>query len=94
MDKLALFNAVIKFTRPASGENVKANSLDEEFKEIGIDSMDVIMMSIYFSDIYGVPEEIAKELLPQNPKEFFEMYEAHATKTPTTIQEAIKSITP
>jgi acyl carrier protein len=94
MDKLELFNAVIRVTRPASDDSVKANSLDESFQEIGIDSMDVIMMSIYFSDIYGVDEEIAKTLLPQNPRQFFEMYESIATKHPQSVEEAIKSITP
>ena len=92
MDKLELFNAVIKHARPASGDDIKATSLDQPINEIGIDSLDIIMISVYFSEIYGVSEEKAKELQPTTPGQFFEMYEALATKKPATIKEALENI--
>ena len=54
--------------------------------------MDGLMMGIYFCDIYGVPEEIAKELRPTTPREFQTFLEQHKTKTPTSIEEAIKGV--
>lgn len=92
MDKLELFNETIKRARPVSGDEVKAKSLDQPINEIGIDSLDIIMISVYFSEIYGVTEEKAKELQPKTPGEFFELYEANATKHPKTIQEALDNI--
>jgi acyl carrier protein len=93
MNKLELFNAVVKHARPASTDEVKANSLDDTFADIGLDSLDTIMVCIYFSEIYGVSEETAKELKPKNVGECFTLYQTHATKNPETIQEAIKNIT-
>lgn len=92
MDKLELFNETIKRARPVSGDEVKAKSLDQPLNEIGIDSLDVIMISVYFSEIYGVSEEKAKELQPKTPMQFFELYEANGTKSPKTIQEALSNI--
>ena len=92
MDKLELFNAIVKQARPASTDEVKANSLEDTFADVGLDSLDVIMVCIYFAEVYGVPEEVAKELQPQNVRECFELYQAHATKNPETINEAIKNI--
>lgn len=92
MDKLQLFNETIKRARPVSGDEVQATSLDQPINEIGIDSLDIIMISVYFSEIYGVSEEKAKELQPTTPRQFFELYEANATKHPQTIEEALKNI--
>jgi acyl carrier protein len=92
MDKLELFNETIKRARPISGNEVQATSLDEPINEIGIDSLDVIMISVYFSEIYGVTEEKAKELQPTTPGQFFELYEQHATKHPKTVKEALDNI--
>jgi acyl carrier protein len=92
MDKLELFNAVVKHTRPSSFDEIKANSLEDTFADVGLDSLDTIMVCIYFSEVYGVPEEIAKQLQPQNVGDCFTLYQAHATKNPETIQEAIKNI--
>jgi acyl carrier protein len=94
MDKLELFNKVIDKARPASGGGVSAKSLEDNIVEdIGLDSLDIIMVSIYIAEIYGVPEEVAKELKPTTVGEFFELYEKHATHNPTTIKEAINNIT-
>lgn len=92
MDKLELFNALIKQARPASFDEIKANSLDDTFADIGLDSLDTIMVCIYFAEVYGVSEEIAKELQPQTVGECFTLYQKHATKNPETIEEAIKNI--
>lgn len=92
MDKLELFNAIVKKARPASMDDIKATSLDDTFKDIGLDSLDTIMVLIYFAEVYGVSEEVAKTLEPNNVGECFDLYEAHATNNPESVQEAIKSI--
>lgn len=93
MDKLAVFNAIVKQARPASTDDVKATSLEDTFKDIGLDSLDTIMILIYFSDVFGVDEEVAKTLQPNTVGECFTLFEAHGTKKPQTEQEALKNIT-
>ena len=92
MDKLELFNAIVKQAMPASFDEIKANSLEDTFADVGLDSLDTIMVCIYFAEVYGVSEEVAKELQPQNVGECFTLYQKHATKNPETIEQAIKNI--
>lgn len=92
MDKIELFNIIVKRTRPASSQDLTAKSLDDTFGDVGLDSLDVIMVCIYYAEVFGVPEEIAKELQPQNVNECFELFEAHATKHPKTVEEAVGNI--
>lgn len=92
MDKLELFNAIVKQARPASTEEIRANSLDDSFADVGLDSLDVIMVLIYFAEVYGVSEEVAKELQPQNVGQCFDLFVEHATKHPQSVQEALGNI--
>jgi acyl carrier protein len=89
MDKLKLFNQVINIAKPLPDEGVEAVSLDQPLNEIGVDSLDVIMMVIYFSSIYGVTEEVAKDFMFTTPNEMLALFEKHATKHPQTVEEAL-----
>lgn len=89
MDKLELFNTVIKYAKPTADTEVVATSLDQPLNEIGVDSLDIIMMVIYFCSIYGVSEDQSKDFKFTTPGEMIEVFEKHATKHPKSIQEAL-----
>lgn len=91
MDKLKLFNEVINLAKPLENDGVEAKSLDEPLQDIAVDSLDVIMMVIYFSTIYGVDQEVAKDFMFTTPGEMIELFEKHATKHPKTVEEALVS---
>ena len=92
MDKLELFNGLIAIVTPVNSMAAEATSLDQPLKETGLDSLDLLMMAIYLSDIYGVDEEIAKTMQPVTVGDMFEFMETHATKTPTNLHDAIESV--
>ena len=92
MDKLELFNKLIAIVVPVNSMGATATSLDEPLAETGLDSLDLLMIGIYLSDIYGVPEEIAKTMQVTTVNDMFAFMERHATKTPTNIQEALESV--
>jgi acyl carrier protein len=92
MDKLELFNRLITIVIPVNSMGAKAEALSDPLSETGLDSLDLLMMSIYLSDIYGVPEEIAKTMQPLTVNDMFVFMEQHATKTPTNVQEAMDSV--
>lgn len=92
MDKLELFNELIKIITPVNSMGAKAEALSDALSETGLDSLDLLMMAIYLSDIYGVPEEIAKTMQPLTVNDMFEFMEQHATKTPTSVQDALKAV--
>jgi acyl carrier protein len=90
MDKLELFNALILVVTPVNSMEAKAKALSDPLRETGLDSLDLLMMSIYLSDIYGVSEEIAKTMQPLTVNDMFVFMEQHKTKEPpATVQEAI-----
>ena len=93
MDFLELFNAVARAVRPAHQEYKDVTDMDMPLQDAGLDSMDALMMGIYFCDIYGIPEEIGKEMQPRTPREFQEFLEKHKTKpSPTSVKEAMQEV--
>jgi acyl carrier protein len=92
MDKLELFNKLIAIVIPVNSMGATATSLDEPLAETGLDSLDLLMIGIYLSDIYGVDEEVAKTMQVTTVNDMFAFMEQHATKTPTNVQEALESV--
>jgi len=92
MDKLELFNGIITIVTPVNSMGAMATSLDQPLGETGLDSLDLLMMAIYLSDIYGVEEEVAKTMQPITVGDMFAFMEEHATKTPTSVREAMDSV--
>jgi hypothetical protein len=93
MDFLELFNAVAKAVRPAYQDYAPVTDLDMPMTETGLDSMDSLMMGIFFCDIYGISEEVGKLMTPTTPREFKDFLEANKTKTPEgTVEELIKGV--
>jgi acyl carrier protein len=92
MDKLELFNSIITIVTPVNSMGAAGTSLDQPLGETGLDSLDLLMMAIYLSDIYGVEEEVAKTMQPVTVGDMFTFMEEHATKMPTSVQEAMDSI--
>jgi hypothetical protein len=50
------------------------------------------MIGIYLAEIYGVEEEVAKTMQPETVGDMIDFMEKHKTKTPTSVDEAIKGI--
>lgn len=92
MDFLELFNRVAKIVRPSHSVDITVKSLDEPLKNTGLDSMDAMMIGIFLADAYGVPDEIAKEMKPTTAGEYQDFLEKHKTKTPESIDQAIKEV--
>lgn len=92
MDKLELFNGLISVISPVNSVGAKAEALSDPLSETGLDSLDLLMMGIYLSDVYGVEEEVAKMMQPLTVNDMFVFMEEHATKIPTNVQEALESV--
>ena len=105
MDKIALFNEVIKVAKPAGLTRPVATSLDQELVDLGLDSLDTMMLTVYLADIYGVPEEQLKELRPKEIENqngtkvrsmtlsfVFDFMESRKTTEPETIEDAVEKI--
>jgi acyl carrier protein len=92
MNKLELFNGIIGVITPVNSMGAVATSLDQSLADTGLDSLDLLMMGIYLSDVYGVSEEVAKTMQATTVNDMFVFMEQQATKTPTSVREAIESL--
>jgi acyl carrier protein len=93
MDKLQLFNALIAVVTPLNSNGAHSDSLDQSLGDTGLDSLDLLMMGIYLSDIYGVEEETLKTLKPLTVGDMFTFMEQHKTKElPDSIKKALESV--
>lgn len=92
MDDLELFNRLARIARPAHANYEPITSLGTPLPETGLDSMDGLMLSIFYSDIYGVPDATAKEFSFTTPAELLALMKQHKTKEPASIEEAVGAV--
>lgn len=90
MDKIQLFLEVAKLARPIYSEELVLESLNVPLDETGLDSLDCLMIGVYMSDIYGIEEEISKEMKPESPQGYYDFCELHKTREPSTLEEALE----
>jgi len=83
-EQLSLMQAIVVLARPVTADEVRYdNGLDTEIKDTGLDSLDLIMVSVYLSELYGVPEEIAKTMTDVvTLRDMIVFMESHHTKQP------------
>lgn len=92
MDELELFNRLARLARPAHTNYVPITDLNTPFPETGLDSMDGLMISIFYTDIYGVPEAVSKEFSFTTPAELLVLIHQHKTTEPASIDEAMERV--
>ena len=92
MDYLKLFNEIIKIATPLNSNKAEATSLEQLLADTGLDSLDLLMVGIYLSEIFGVSEEIAKQVQAKTVGEMINYMHFNRTKEPTSVEEAIKGI--
>ena len=92
MDELELFNRLARLARPAHTNYVPITDLNTPFPETGLDSMDGLMISIFYTDIYGVPEPVSKAFSFTTPAELLALIHQHKTTEPASIDEAMERV--
>jgi hypothetical protein len=93
MDQVALFNEVVKLARPAGGDNYTPIQTEhDQFRETGLDSMDMMMVAYYYCEMYGIDEEKAKEFQAMNLHQILAFIEQHKTVDHETIESALGAI--
>jgi acyl carrier protein len=106
MDRIELFNEVIKVAKPAGINRPTATDMNQDLvADLGLDSLDTLMLTIYLADIYGVPEEKLKELRPTEIENLdgtktksmtiayvYDFMDANKTTEPASLEEAVEKI--
>ena len=87
MNFIEIFNYVAKVARPAHAKTSIAQSMEDEFQDIGLDSLDGLVMLMYFDELYGIADEVSKEWTPKSVQELHDLVMASKTKEPASMEE-------
>ena len=93
MDFLELFDAVVHDCKPMLDDYVKPENMDVELANLGLDSLDYVLVFMTLGDMHGIPEEVADsppELNTlQDAKDFID---EHKVKTFDSVEEAMGAV--
>ena len=89
IDFIDLFNRIARIARPSHHAFAPLETMDERFEDSDLDSLDMLMISIYFSDVYGIDEKVAKEMQPETLQQLYDLVQLHKTKDPVSVEEAV-----
>jgi hypothetical protein len=92
IDFITLFNKVARVARPAHHEYIPIQSMDVRFIDTCLDSLDMLLISMYMSDIYDIDDAIAKELHPESMQEMMDLINLHKKHDPESIEWAMEKI--
>lgn len=93
MNFIDLFNMVAVVARPAHAGKTVASAMDETLQDIGIDSLDGLVMMMYLCELYGIPDDDeTKEWHPTTVQEIYDLLMSRKTKEPASVEEAREAI--
>jgi acyl carrier protein len=91
-DFLRLLNAAVKMAKPLHQDTIEVKEMDASFTSENIDSLDMLMIGVYLTDVFGVDEETAKTMNVKTPRELREFLLQHGTKEVVDVDAAIAEI--
>lgn len=90
---LDMVNAVARLVRPNYLPYAPLPAMSAPFTASGLDSLELLMCNVYIGEIYGVPEEIGKNLPPpSNAQEMLDGISPHVTRQPESIEQALEQV--
>ncbi len=90
MNFLDLFNAVAEVARPVYTKYTKITDKNHSISSYGLDSLDNLMICVFLCELYGIPEEIGKEMRSETIQEIEDFIMTHKTKEPESIEAAVE----
>jgi hypothetical protein len=92
MNFIELFNAVARVAKPVHMSFKYAESMDDLMADLNIDSLDGLVMMMYFCELYGVDDATSKEWMPTTVQEVHDLLMAHKTIEPESLEKAKEQI--
>jgi len=92
MNFIELFNVVARVAKPVHMSFKPAEAMEDKMADLSIDSLDGLVMLMYFCELYGVDDETSKEWHPTTVQECYDLLMAHKTMEPESIEKAKEQI--
>lgn len=85
---IQLLNEVAKKAKPFNDELVPIESMDMDLKETNMDSLDMLMCTVYLCEIYDVEDEKSKEMQGETPQQLLDFLKEWGRRQPSNLDEA------
>jgi acyl carrier protein len=92
MDFLQLFNGVVDLAKPVSAADSHASSMQDQLPDLKLDSLDTIMLAMYLGEIYGIEEDVMREMQAATVADLQAFLEARKTRTPTDVEAELERV--
>ena len=92
MNFIDLLNGVIELAKPVSAEQSHAKSMEDQLADLNLDSLDTIMLAMYFGEIYGIDEDTMRNMEATTVADLLAYLEAHKTRTPTDVEAELARV--
>jgi len=86
---LQLLNEVAKKAKPFHNELKPIVGIQDDLNETGLDSLDMLMCTVYLCEIYDVEDEKSKEMTGATPKDLLDFLEEWGRRKPSSLEEAL-----
>lgn len=90
MNFLDLFNAVAEVARPVYTKYTPVTDKSHSISSYGLDSLDNLMICVFLCELYGIPEEVGKEMRSETVQQVEDFIMANKTKEPESIEAAVE----
>ena len=88
-DFLKLLHEVAKKAKPFHNELKPIDTMEVVFTEVGLDSLDLLMCTVYLCEVYDVEDEKSKEMQATTPQECWDFLNEHGRRKPESLEQAV-----
>jgi acyl carrier protein len=92
MDFIELFNGVVKLAKPAFPHQSYAKAVSDDLADLNLDSLDTIMLAMYLGEIYGVEEDVMREMEATTVADLQAFLDANKTRTPEDVKAELARV--
>ena len=92
MDFVELFNGLAKLAKPLHKPENNAVTLDQNIKELGLDSLDVVLTFMYLADVYGLDEDTSRHIPPETLADIKAFCEEKGECQYPSVEEALRAV--
>ncbi len=87
-DFLKLLHEVAKKAKPFHDELKQMDNMDMPLVDSGLDSLDMLMCTVYLCEIYDVEDEKSKEMQAKTPREAYTFLTENGRRQPESFDQA------
>ena len=88
-DFLKLLHEVAKKAKPFHADLKPIDKMDMAFVDAGLDSLDLLMCTVYLCEVFEIEDEKSKEMQAKTPQESWDFLNANARRQPESLEQAI-----